>query len=229
MKKVHKLELIIILSCLTGLNILSFAGSPADHAKRMKGLPYLSLSAGAGIWSMPLQEGMGKRFIPYSVLLEYGRTSYPLSIIAGIFFHSTYNLDYFLLNPNYLLLGMQYAPLKGKRISKKINAYVTGGLNLSYSRFTEELYPGIINYENKVEKKTGAGLGAGLGMGYHLKSLEIKSMLFYFTGQADFLAGHFTPQKFNTGSLQLHLMLSYRFIFKNNTCPAYKNFNSLHL
>ena len=210
-----------------GKSPLNFSGG--KYTDKIMGLPYLTISAGAGIWYLSGQEGMENRHIPYSLSLEYGRTSFPVSLFAGTFFHTTFNIDHFLLNPNNFLLGLQYTPLRGTPVSKKFNIYAIGGINLSYSTFTEELYPGIINYENKIEKKTGAGIGAGIGMGYRYKSWEIKPVLYYFTGHSDFFAGHFTEQSFNTGSMQLHLSLAYKIIFnKNNrTCPVYKKYYRL--
>lgn len=187
-------------------------------------MPYLTVSAGAGAWFVSGQKGLDNRHIPYSVFLEYGRTSFPVSMVAGVFFHTTFNFNEFLINPNNLLIGFQYAPLRGKPVSEKFNIYAIGGLNLCYSRFTEELYPGVINYEYKTERKTGAGIGAGLGAGYRYKSWELKPTIFYFRGHADFLAGHFTEQRFSTSSLQFHLMLSYRLVFNQNSklCPVYR-------
>jgi hypothetical protein len=220
--------------------ILTFAGSsgysvPPVNKKDTKrtdpklGLPYLTVSAGAGLLYISWQEGMGSRYFPISLAVEYGRTAYPLSLYAGTSFRTTFNIKQFLLNPNNLLLGLQYAPLRGTQLAKKFNLYVIGGFNFCYARFTEELYPGILNYDYKIERKAGVGLGSGIGVGYRIKSWEIKPLLYYFTGQADFFAGHFTPQKFNTGSMQFHLTLNYRIIFnKNNrTCPVYYKYRKL--
>jgi hypothetical protein len=164
--------------------------------------------------------------MPFSALMEFGRVRYPLSIIVGASIRATYNIDYFLLNPNNMLIGLQYTPLMGTPVSQKFNIYCIGGVNVGLSRFTEDVYPGIIEYENKVESEYGAGIGAGLGFGYKVGSWEIKPVLFYFTGRAGFFAGHFTEQKFNTGSLQFHLMLNYRITLNRNrkACPVYRKF-----
>lgn len=233
-------KVIFFLQCLL---IISVSGSMSLYAQsisllknkirnsseHLRGLPYSSVSAGAGVWYKSNQMGMTNRAIPYSVMLEYGRTSFPVSIIAGTFFHTTFSIDQFLINPNNFLAGLQYAPMEGSGVPRKLHLYLVGGVNICYSRFTEEIYPGIISYENKLERKTGTGLGAGIGMGYRFKSFEIKPMLFYFTGHAGFLAGHFTEQKYSTGSFQLHFTLSRRFIFnKNNrTCPVYYKYHRL--
>jgi hypothetical protein len=222
-----KLKVIILLFAWT----LTCAGNPiltsnGKYSDRINGHRFISVSAGAGIWSKSMQPLMNNRHIPYSFFIEYGRTGRPISLIAGTCFRTTFTLDQFLLNPNNFIAGLQYAPLRGKAISKQFNIYALGGLNICYSRFTEEIYPGIINYEYKTEKETGPGITAGFGAGYRLRSWEIKPMLFYFTGQGDFYAGHFTEQKFLTGSLQFHLSLNYRFIFNinRNTCPVYRRF-----
>ncbi len=189
----------------------------------------MTVTAGAGLAYSSLQPGMAARRMPYSMVFEYGRTSYPASIIVGTIINTTFTRDRFLLNPNNLLAGVQFAPLRGEPVSNKLNLYGVAGINLSYTRFTEELYPEIVNYEYKVEKKIGAGLAAGIGMGYRLNSFEIKPMLYYVTGHAQFLAGHFTEQRFSTGSIQFHVGLNYRMIFNRNShaCPAFRKYYRL--
>jgi hypothetical protein len=192
------------------------------------GQPYLAVSGGAGLWSRSWQPGMTVHSVPLAINAEYGRTSLPVSLVAGLV-RSTFTIDRFLMNPNNFIAGIQYAPLRGKKIAEKFNIYLAGGLNVSLNRFTEEIYPGIINYEYKIEKKTSAGITAVAGAGYRIRAFEIRPALYYFTGKAGFLAGHFTEQTFHTGSLQLHLMISYRMIFNGDkiTCPAYKRYKKL--
>jgi hypothetical protein len=189
----------------------------------------MTVSAGAGVAYHSLQPGMDSQRMPYSLVLEYGRTSSIVSIVAGTFINTTFTRDRFLLNPNNLLAGVQFAPLRGEPVSKRFNLYGVAGINLAYTRFTEELYPEIVNYVYKVEKSTGAGLAAGIGMGYRINSFEIKPMLWCFTGHAGFLAGHFTEQRFNTGSIQFHIALNYRMIFNRNgrACPAFRKYYRL--
>jgi hypothetical protein len=191
------------------------------------GQEYLMVSAGAGMWSQSWQPGMERHNIPFSFMAEYGRTSFPVSIVAGEV-TSNFIIDRFILNPNNFLAGLQYAPLRGKKVAEKFNIYLIGGLNVSYNRFTEEIYPGIVNYEYKVERKTGLGIAAAASAGYRIKAFEIKPVLFWFTGQSGFLAGHFSEQNFHTGSLQLHIMMSYRIIFNSkNTCPAFHKYKKI--
>lgn len=201
--------------------------TPGKYRDRLNGLRYMNVSAGAGVWSESLQSGMEHRMIPFSAISEYGRTSLPYAFFAGTIFRNTYSQERFLLNPNCFFAGMEYLPLQKNKISEKLNVYCMGGVNLCYTRFTEEIYPGIINYENKVERKTKPGLMAGLGVGYRLGSIEVRPSLFWFNGEAGFLAGHFGEQKFSTGSVQAHLMISYRFVFdrNNRSCPVYFKFN----
>lgn len=189
----------------------------------------MTVTAGAGVAYSSLQPGMAPGYMPYSLVFEYGRTSYPVSIVVGTFINTTFTRDRFLLNPNNLLAGVQFAPLRGDPVSKKFNLYGVAGINLAYTRFTEELYPEIVNYEYKVEKNVGAGLAAGIGMGYRINSFEIKPMLYYFSGHARFLAGHFTGQRFSTGSIQFHVGLNYRLIFNRNSraCPAFRKYYRL--
>ena len=149
---------------------LPFGNSKGKYSELQLGHPYLSISAGAGIWRMPLQPGMQNLKMPFSAFIEYGRTAFPVSLIAGASILATFNIDRFMLNPNNLMIALQYAPLTGTALGKKFNIYASGGFNACYSRFTENLYPGIVNYEYKVEKKIGAGISAGLGAGYRYKS-----------------------------------------------------------
>lgn len=204
----------------------------ADARKKFRGhqfgQPYLTLSGGAGLLSKSWQPLATAHPVPFSVSVEYGRTSFPLSIVAGGV-TSMFNIDKFLLNPNNFFAGIQYAPLRGRKIAERFNIYCFGALNGSLNRFTEEIYPGIINYEYKVERKIGAGVAAAAGAGYRIGSFEIRPMLFYFTGKAGFLAGHFSEQTFHTGSLQLHFTVAYKMVFDGNkiTCPAYRRFKKI--
>jgi hypothetical protein len=196
------------------------------YIDRTRGIRYAAVSGGVGIWYKSLQKGLDNRYIPYSAFIECGRIAYPFSIIAGTTFNTNFNYDRFLLNPNCYFAGIQYAPRKNSLPPKKFNIYAITGVNVNKSRFTEEAYPGIVIYENKVEEKYSIGVMAGVGLGYKIKSWEIKPMLLCFTGHSGFLAGHFTEQRFNTGSLQFHLSLNYQILFNRNTrtCPVYHNF-----
>jgi hypothetical protein len=205
--------------------------SQPDTQKKFRGhkfgQQYLIISGGAGLWAQSWQPGMERMNVPYSLMAEYGRTSFPVSFVAGEV-SSSFTIDRFILKPDNFFSALQYSPLKGKKIAEKFNVYLACGLNVSYNRFTEEIYPGIINYEYKVERKAAAGIAAYAGAGYRIKSFEIRPVLFYFTGQSNFLAGHFSEQKFHTGSLQLHMMISYRMIFNSrNTCPAFHKYRKI--
>lgn len=235
MKRVKTFNRFLITIITLAVLCKTLQGAPPQkftdtkYKNRQLGLPYMTVSAGAGVAYSSLQPGMSARYMPYSIMFEYGRTSYPVSIVAGTFVNTTFTRDRFILNSNNLLAGLQFAPLRGEPVSRRFNLYGIAGINLAYTRFTEELYPEIVNYEYKVEKSVGAGLAAGIGMGYRINSFEIKPMLFYFTGQAGFLAGHFTEQQFSTGSMQFHITLNYRMIFNRNgrSCPAFRKYYRL--
>jgi hypothetical protein len=223
--------LILTICILAGsLNFLS--GAPPQkfydrkYKNRTSGLPYATVSGGAGLGYISTQPGMNNNRMPYSVVVEYGRTSLPVSVVAGTFFRTTFAIDHFMLSPTNVFVGLQFAPLRGTPASKKFNLYGVGGFNVGHTIYTEDLYPEIVNYVNKTERSTGLGVAAGIGMGYRYNSLELKPMLYYFSGQADFLAGHFTEQRFSTGSMQFHLSLSYHILFNRSgrTCPAFRKY-----
>jgi len=196
-----------------------------------KGVPYLSVSMGAGSWYSSLQSGMVNQKLPYAFTLGYGRTESNLGIMLGLNILSTYVLDDFLLNPNYISIALRYQPLKKINPFKSIRFYTYLGGNLCYSRFTEQQYSNIVNYKHKLDKQFGIGMHLGASLNYKFKNIEIGPTFVYNTGKADFLAGYFTKQSFNTGSLQLNIHIKYNIVFdKNkNTCPAYRNFQRIYL
>jgi hypothetical protein len=195
------------------------------------GVPYISISLGAGSWCKSLQSGMENQKFPYAFNIAYGKTERAFGLILGVNIHSTYVLDDFLLNPNYFSLALRYQPLKKIKPFKSIRFYTYIGGNVSYSRFTEQQYSSIVNYENKLEKQFGFGMHLGASITYKIKNFEIGPEFVYNSGKADFLAGYFTKQSFNTGSLQLNIHLRYNIIFdrNKNACPAYRNFQRINL
>lgn len=211
-----------------------FSLPPQDFTKgkykdRLLGMKYVTFSGGAGIWYKSLHNGLDNHRLPFSVFAEFGRTSLPISFITGTTFRTVFSLERFLIKEDNLIAGVQYTPFAGKIAGGRINIYCIAGAGLSYTRFTENIYPGIVNYEYKEEKNFSLVPAAGLGAGYRFGKWELKPVMLYSGGNADFLAGHFTPQRFNTGSLQLHLLISHRFILSKNNmaCPVYRKFIGL--
>lgn len=194
------------------------------------GLKYVSLSVGAGAWYSSLQTGMANEKLPISINLEYGQSERPFGLMLGVNMLSTYVYNGFLLNPNHLSLSVVFKPFNKQKTSK-LRYYMFAGANYSYNRFTEQAYSGIITYSNKVEKDFGFGWQAGASVLYKIKNIEIGPSFVYHMGNADFFAGHFSKQTFNTGSMQLNIVLKYNIVVdKNkNACPAYKNFQRFKL
>lgn len=194
------------------------------------GLHYMAVSLGAAGWYSSMQVGMLNQKLPYSIKIDYGRSESPFGINLGLNMLSTYIYEDFLLNPNHLSLSITYRPFK---VINKSNfrLYTFGGANLSYSRFTEQKYSGVVNYENKVEKNFALGWQAGLNITYKYRNMEIGPSFVYYISKANFLAGYFNKQTYNTGSLQLNVLLKYNIVFdKNkNVCPAYKKFQRYKL
>lgn len=195
------------------------------------GLHIISLSFGAAGWYSSLQSGMANKILPIEINLGYGRSESPFGLMLGANILSTYILDDFLLKPNYFSLAFRYQPLKMVNPFKNIRFYTFVGVNISYTKFTEQEYSGIISYENKVEKQFGYGVHLGASLTYKIKYFEIGPSLVYNTGKSNFYAGYFTKQTFNTGSLQLNIHVKYNIVFdrNKNACPAYRNFQRFEL
>ena len=221
----------LLILCLLFSHHLLFSSNNSSTPKKKKnpldnnGLPFLTVDVGAGAWYSSRQSGMSNEKLPMAIYLEYGKTQSPFGVMLGANFYTTYELDNFLLNPNYFSLAATYQPLKKKKAFRKFNIYGLAGVNLSYSRFTEKEYSGIVNYEHKVDKEIGYGIQLGAGVAYRFKNMEIGPVFMYHTGSSDFLAGYFTKQSFNTGSLQLNILFKYYFVFdrNKNVCPAYRS------
>ncbi|MFO7829688.1 MAG: hypothetical protein R6V23_13780 [Bacteroidales bacterium] len=195
------------------------------------GLHLISFSAGAAGWYNSLQQGMENQKFPVAINIGYTRSESPFGLIVGANILSTYVLDDFLLKPNYFSLALAYQPFKNINTTNTIRFYTFAGLNMSYSKFTEQEYSDVINYNYKVEKQFGFGVHLGTSLMYKINQFEIGPSFVYNTGKADFLAGYFTKQTFNTGSLQLNIILKYSIVFdrNKNACPAYRNFQRFEL
>lgn len=232
LKSVKNILWLVVFSLLV-FSARAFCGPPRDFTNgkyddRIKGFRYLTVSAGAGAWYKSLQPGLDNQLMPFSLFAEYGRTSVPVSIVAGSCFRTVFSIDRFIMKTDYMMAGFQYVPFSVDLSGGTLNLYCIAGAGLSYARFTENIYPGIINYEYKEERGLSVVPAAGVGTGYRKGNWELKPVLFYFGGRSDFFAGHFTKQTFGTGSLQLQVMICHRFVFDNNrgSCPAYRKFIS---
>lgn len=195
------------------------------------GLHYISFGFGVAGWYNSLQPGMANLNFSLNLKLSYGRTESAFELMLGANILSTYVLDDFLLNPNHFSFALNYQPFMKINNLKNFRVFAFAGVNYSYTLFTEREYSGVIDYNYKAEEEFGFGFQLGTTLSYQIGSFEIGTSFEYNTGSSDFYAGYFTKQNFDTGSMQLHILLKYNIVFdKNkNLCPTYRNFHRFEL
>lgn len=188
------------------------------------GEPYFTIGAGMAVWSRSNQEGFEKDRLPYHLLLEYGKTRHPLSVVFGANVLGNYQYDIFQINPNHFYTGFQFMPFRREENLENVDLYILAGGLLNYCRFTEDSYDAVQGYTHKVESKINPAFTAGAGMGLHFGNYELRALFQWYGGEASFLAGHFDRIPYGTGAYQAQLLLLYRFNLtpSRNLCPVYK-------
>lgn len=202
-----------------------FISSPGKHKKKKPVPEYISIGAGIGLWSMLVQPNFEKYKNSYNAFIEYRKENALLGYTAEVNFLSSYSFGDFILNPNYFCI---YPKIFLSGLIKTptwfdLNAHA--GLNVSYSTFSEKVYPGITDYTYKVEKYTGPGFVAGMDLSFYYRNFELRSGISYLSGRGQYYAGFFTLQDFNTSSLNVMVSINYKFQILGNRkilCPAYR-------
>lgn len=190
-----------------------------------KGNRLIDLGAGVALWYKSDQPQFENLRFPIHIFTEYGNSKKALSAFADFSFLTQFVQSDFVLKPMYLNLDLKFSFLKALKVpSNSLDIFALAGPTLWYASLTDRGYPGINDYENKIEKDLGIGLNAGMGGSFRFKNYKISAMFLYSTGKGQYYAGQFNKQSMYVGSYQAVLLFSYVFVSKNNIvhCPAYR-------
>lgn len=192
------------------------------NPQRAAGSRYLEIGGGVSVWYTSTQNGLENDFLPFHFFAEYGNTASPLSVGLGFNTGGRYVQEGVVLRPDYIPIYAKYnvAPLF-YFIPEKLDVYGLAGI----AAWQADLEDERLNQpdENRFQSDGGVGLVAGVGTTYRLGNFGIGAQFTYFSGKGDFALGGTESTQINTGSAQLSILLSYRFIFGGDrlTCPTY--------
>lgn len=179
------------------------------------------LSIGAGV--VPLhasgQSDFKAQQSPIDVFALYEKGN--LGIRMDYHQTSSYNKDRFSFTQSAFEVSIQYSLQRLLNIYN-YEPYLRLGATQWSSDFTTEGYPGIQDYELKIENDSGYGIIAAAGVVYHLSSsigfgLEGQYAL---NGNAQFIAGGFDPSPLAVD--QARLMASIQYTFPGTTSKSSK-------
>jgi len=171
---------------------------------------YAQLSIGAGY--VPVHQSGQTDFAsdqsPIDVFALYERGSIGIRIDFNQ--TSSYVKDRFSFKQSALEASLQYS-LQGVLGLSRLDPYLRAGVSSWTSDFTTEGYPGIQDYELKVETDSGIGAIGALGVQYETLtnlSFGIEAQ-FAMNGNAQFIAGGFDPQPLAVDQIRLMIIGKY--------------------
>lgn len=146
--------------------------------------------------------------MPYDTYIMYQRGNLGLRIDYN--WNSTYQKENFSFTTNAYEVSLTYSLKEQFRLTK-LNPYVRLGGSKWKTVFTTEGYPGITDYELKIEEDQGYGLVGALGITYPYKSFAFGIEAQYAkNGTSQFIAGGFDPQPLLSDQFRLMFTAQYR-------------------
>ena len=185
---------------------------------------YLELAGGYGIWSHTFQAGMNPHQSSIDISITYGNQQSPFSLVAGYTFNTAFKQEIFLFKPSNVYGGLKFSLLKALGKKSRLDPYALAGVSFWQGTLTDDVYDGIINYQEKAEKDYGMGGIIGAGITYRIKRFHVgPQFIYHLAGNGQYLAGGFEKQEISPSYSTLLLRAGYRFNFRKGAgCPTYK-------
>ena len=182
---------------------------------------YQSVIIGGGVAPLhrSAQSDFTKLKMPRDIFVMYRRGD--IGFRADYFWNSAYQKENFSFTYDAIELSLVYS-LKQILRTEHINPYVRMGAAKWNTTFTTEGYPGINDYEFKIESDQGFGVMSALGIDYVFNDLSIGLEGQYsVNGKAHFIAGGFDPQPLDTGNFRLMILAKYSLPIKIPSSGGY--------
>ena len=165
--------------------------------------------------------------LSYSIFSSYRQGNF--SLRADYLWSSNYKKENFSFSTRDYELSIVYS-LRSLFNTADINPYVRLGAVRWQTYFTTEGYPGIADYQLKVEQYTGYGAVGSIGVQYLISNIAVGLESDYtIRGSAQFIAGGFDPRPLAQDELRVKLTASYAFplrpgqSFASILCPKFQN------
>lgn len=196
-KYLKRLKLLIIVSILCASYSNSFA-------------QYHQIIIGGGI--APLHKSGQSDFspltMPYDTYIMYQRGNIGLRVDYN--WNGAYQKENFSFTNSAYEISLTYSLKEQFRLTK-FNPYFRLGGSKWKTIFTTEGYPGITDYELKIEEDQGYGFVGALGITYPYRSFAFGIEAQYAkNGTSQFIAGGFDPQPLLSDQFRLMFTAQYR-------------------
>lgn len=146
--------------------------------------------------------------MPYDAYIMYQRGNIGLRVDYN--WKGAYQKENFSFTNSAYEVSLTYS-LKEQLRFEHINPYIRIGGSKWKTIFTTEGYPGITDYELKIEEDKGYGFIGALGVSYPYKSFAFGLEAQYAkNGTSQFIAGGFDPQPLLSDQFRLMLTAQYR-------------------
>lgn len=187
----------IILTCLLGCSISLSA-------------QYQQISIGAGL--SPLHQSKQNDFaptqMPYDIFLHYQRGN--MGVRVDYNWNPLYVKENFSFTHRQYELSLTYSFRELLRL-RKFNPYVRAGVTKWQTEFTTEGYPGIVDYDFKIEQDKGYGMTGAVGVNYPYRQFAFGiEGQFSVNGNSQFIAGGFDPQPLSSDHYRMMVYVQYR-------------------
>lgn len=192
-------------------------------ARRLS-LPFVELRGGAAAWNYLDQSDFKATAPPLFGSLTFGKIFSPISVGAGYSARTNAEFHTYRLENSYIFGFLQLQVLQAITSEPSpLEIYLMGGINnwksaLSYPADGTNDGSPIIE-----ERKSGIGSFAGLGILYRFRNLGLGAEYQWFLGEGQYTGGADVPSTLLTGSGQLMVTASIRFVWGGKTvqCPIY--------
>ncbi len=194
------------------------------NPRRAPGFKYIEIGAGVGIWHQSDQAGLENAGLPFHFFAEYGNTANPLSFGIAVNTGARYVQEDVYLRPNYIPVYAKYnfSPLF-YFIPKALELNGLAGIMGWTAGLTDERNGSQTANENRFQSDGGVGIMAGAGAIYRIKNFGVGAQFTYFYGKGKYVLAGTEATDVYTGSAQLNILVSYRFILGGDrlNCPTY--------
>ncbi|EAY30880.1 outer membrane beta-barrel protein [Microscilla marina] len=203
------------------------------------GVTFLEIGGGAAITYRSNDNNFKEARRPLHFFAEFGNTGIPVSFVLSYNMNTRFNADSLSINPNHLNLSLKYSFLRyAYAIPEWIDAYGFMGVGLWTMPIVRRPDPGATNQlERPLADESGFSFTAGVGMSFRIiDRFALHAQLAYYNGGTDIPvvtpnpnpnpppARVIVPRRIDAGSLQIQILLSYRFGLsggKKYVCPTF--------
>lgn len=202
------------------------------------GITFLEIGGGAAVMYRSNDSEFKEERRPLHFYAEFGNTGIPVSFVLSYNMNTRFNADSLSISPNHLNLSLKYSFLRyAYFIPEWIDAYGFMGVGMWTMPIVRQPDPGTNQINRPVADESGVSFTAGVGMSFRIvNKFALNAQLAYYNGGKEIPvvtpvanpnpppANIIIPRRIDAGSLQVQILLSYRFGFaggRKYVCPTF--------